>query len=89
MSERCVVCGHIPTEVCCVRCHHVHDDLNKPLIDVLQVRAAIEASGGNKSRFAKRLDVPASIVDGWLYRGWHPKGDSARAIVDMLDGGQS
>ena len=82
--SRCVVCGRIPTEVCCDRCHHVHDEINKPLVDAVDVRVAIHATG-NRAQFAKQIGVSLSTVDGWLYEGWHPNADAARAILSILE----
>ena len=85
MKRRCVVCGRIPTEACCVQCHAAHDWHNKPLFDASHVRAAIQVTGDSRSQFAKRVGVSPSAVDGWFYKGWHPNAEAAKTILGILE----
>ncbi len=85
MSQRCVVCGEAPADGCCDRCHHVHNKLNRPLIDAVDVRVARHITGDSLTEFAKRVGMSPSAVYGWLYRGKHPTARPANIIADILE----
>ena len=84
MSQHCVICGELPSDECCARCHHAHDQLNKPLFDAAQVRAARQVTGGTWAQFAERCGVGPAAVDGWLYQRWRPNAEAAKVIADIL-----
>lgn len=85
MSERCVVCGETPADGCCDRCHHTHNELNRPLFDTVDVRTAKLITGDDWAQFAKRVGVSPSAVSTWLYRGNYPSAEPAKIIADILE----
>ena len=85
MSQHCAICGELPSEDHCGRCHHNHDRLNKPLFGTSQLRAAKAATGDlTWAQFAKRCGVSPSTVDHWLYNGVAPRAKAARVIEEIL-----